>query len=132
MRDSNQIDWNVWLDTYRDTFASFSKAQHEGFRALERFARFHYAVAGDVLEASLAQAKATLGVRTAFGTQAIAEMLEKQAELGTQLTEKIRERAVEFSTLAAEVQESVGSFAAVANQRARGNNGRAHAGRKAA
>jgi len=88
MRDSNQIDWNVWLDTYRDTFASFSKAQHEGFRALERFARFHYAVAGDVLEASLAQAKATLGVRTAFGTQAIAEMLEKQAELGTQLTER--------------------------------------------
>jgi len=132
MRDTNQIDWNVWLDTYRDTFASFSKAQHEGFRALERFARFHYAVAGDVLEASLAQAKATLGVRTAFGTQAIAEMLEKQAELGTQLTEKIRERAEEFSTLAAEVQESVGSFAAVANQRARGNNGRAHAGRKAA
>ena len=132
MRDSNQIDWNVWLDTYRDTFASFSKAQHEGFRALERFARFHYAVAGDVLEASLAQAKATLGVRTAFGTQAIAEMLEKQAELGTQLSAKIRERAEEFSTLAAEVQESVGSFAAVANQRARGNNGRAHAGRKAA
>jgi len=132
MRDSNQIDWNVWLDTYRDTFASFSKAQHEGFRALERFARFHYAVAGDVLEAGLAQAKATLGVRTAFGTQAIAEMLEKQAELGTQLSEKIRERAEEFSTLAAEVQESVGSFAAVANQRARGNNGRAHAGRKAA
>jgi len=132
MRDTNQIDWNVWLDTYRDTFASFSKAQHEGFRALERFARFHYAVAGDVLEAGLAQAKATLGVRTAFGTQAIAEMLEKQAELGTQLTEKIRERAEEFSTLAAEVQESVGSFAAVANQRARGNNGRAHAGRKAA
>jgi len=132
MRDTNQIDWNVWLDTYRDTFASFSKAQHEGFRALERFARFHYAVAGDVLEASLAQAKATLGVRTAFGTQAIAKMLEKQAELGTQLSEKIRERAEEFSTLAAEVQESVGSFAAVANQRARGNNGRAHAGRKAA
>ena len=132
MRDSNQIDWNVWLDTYRDTFASFSKAQHEGFRALERFARFHYAVAGDVLEASLAQAKATLGAKTAFGTQAIAEMLEKQAELGSQLSDKIRERAEEFSTLAAEVQESVGSFAAVANQRARGNNGRAHTGRKAA
>jgi len=119
MRDTNQIDWNVWLDTYRDTFASFSKAQHEGFRALERFARFHYAVAGDVLEASLAQAKATLGVRTAFGTQAIAEMLEKQAELGTQLSEKIRERAEEFSTLAAEVQESVGSFAAFETPRRR-------------
>jgi len=58
----------VWLDSYKDTYASFSKAQHEGFRALEAFARFNYAVAGDVLEAGFAQAKATLGVRAAFGT----------------------------------------------------------------
>jgi hypothetical protein len=135
MRDRNQfdqIDWNVWLDSYRDAYASISKVQHEGFRALERFARFQYAVAGDVLEASLAQAKATLGVRTAFGTRAFADLLEKQAELGSQLSEKMRERAQEFSSLAAEVQESVGSFTAAANQRARGSNGRAHAGRKAA
>ena len=131
MRDRNQIDFNVWLDQYKDTYASFSRVQHEGFRALEAFARFNYAVAGDVLEASFAQAKATLGVRTAFGTQAIAELFEKQAELSTQLSEKIRERAQEFSTLAAEVQESVGSFAAAATHRARGN-GRAHSGRKAA
>jgi hypothetical protein len=132
MRDRNQIDWNVWFDTYKDSYASFSKAQYEGFRALERFARFNYTVAGDVLEAGLAQAKATLGARSAFGTQAIAELLEKQAELGSQLSEKIRERAVEFSTLAAEVQDSVGSFAAAAQQRAREANGRSHAGRKAA
>ena len=131
MRDRNQIDWNVWLDSYKDTYASFSKAQHEGLRALERFARFQYAVAGDVLEAGLAQAKATLGARAAIGTQAIAELLEKQAELSTQLSEKIRERAQEFSTLAAEVQESVGSFAAAATHRARAENGR-HASRKAA
>ena len=130
MRDRNQIDWNVWLDSYKDTYASFSKAQHDGFRALEAFARFNYAVAGDVLEASFAQAKATLGVRPAFGTQAMADLLEKQAELGTQLSEKIRARAQEFSTLAAEVQESVGSFAAAATHRARSENGR-H-GRKAA
>ncbi len=132
MRDRNQIDWNVWLDTYRDSYVSFSKAQHEGFRALERFARFNYAVAGDVLEAGLAQARATLGARAAFGTQAIVELLERQAEFGTQLTEKIRERAQEFSTLAAEVQDSVGSFAAAATQRARQSNGRSHAARKAA
>ena len=131
MRDPNQIDWNIWLDTYKDTYASFSKAQHEGLRALERFARFQYAVAGDVLEAGLAQAKATLGARAAIGTQAIAELLEKQAELSTQLSEKIRERAQEFSALAAEVQESVGSFAAAATHRARSENGR-HAARKAA
>jgi hypothetical protein len=131
MRDPNQIDWNIWLDTYKDTYASFSKAQHEGLRALERFARFQYAVAGDVLEAGLAQAKATLGARAAIGTQAVAELLEKQAELSTQLSEKIRERAQEFSALASEVQESVGSFAAAATHRARSENGR-HGGRKAA
>lgn len=131
MRDPNQIDWNIWLDTYKDTYDSFSKAQHEGLRALERFARFQYAVAGDVLEAGLAQAKATLGTRAAIGTQAIAELLEKQAELSTQLSEKIRERAQEFSALAAEAQESVGSFAAAATHRARSENGR-HASRKAA
>jgi hypothetical protein len=131
MRDPNQIDWNIWLDTYKDTYASFTRAQHEGLRALERFARFQYAVAGDVLEAGLAQAKATLGTRAAIGTQAIAELLEKQAELSTQLSEKIRERAQEFSALAAEVQDSVGSFAAAATHRARGENGR-HASRKAA
>ena len=131
MRDPNHIDWNIWLDTYKDTYASFSKAQHEGLRALERFARFQYAVAGDVLEAGLAQAKATLGARAAIGTQAIAELLEKQAELSTQLSEKIRERAQEFSAMAAEVQESVGSFAAAATHRARSENGR-HANRKAA
>ena len=131
MRDRNQIDWNVWLDSYKDTYASFSKAQHEGFRALEAFARFNYAVAGDVLEASFAQAKATLGARAAFGTQAFANLLEKQAELGTQLSERIRERAQEFSTIAAEVQDSVGSFAAAATHRGRGN-GRSPSARKAA
>ena len=131
MRDPNHIDWNIFLDSYRETYASFSKAQHEGLRALERFARFQYAVAGDVLEAGLAQAKATLGARAAIGTPAVAELLEKQAELSTQLSEKIRERAQEFSALAAEVQESVGSFAAAAEHRARAENGR-HASRKAA
>jgi Phasin protein len=131
MRDrDNQIDWNVWLATYKDTYASFSKAQHEGLRALERFARFNYAVAGDVLEAGLAQAKATLGARAALGTQALSDLLARQAELGSQLSEKFRERAEEFSTLAAEVQDSVGAFAA-SGARTRGN-GRSHAARKSA
>jgi len=75
-------------------------------------------VAGDVLEAGLAQAKATLSARAADGTQAIADLLQKQAELGTQLSEKLKARAQEFSALAAEVQESVGTFTADAANRA--------------
>jgi hypothetical protein len=110
-------DLNAWLDTYALT--AFSKAQQDWLKTLERFAIFNYAVAGDVLEASLAQASATLGTRAAQGTQAIADLLQRQAELGNQLSEKLRARAAEFSALAVAVQESVGSFAQAASQRAK-------------
>jgi Phasin protein len=113
-------DLNSWLETYKDTFASITKAQQDGFRSLERFARFNYAVAGDVLEAGLAQTRAALGARATMGTQVMAELLQKQAEVGTQLSEKLKVRAQEFSSLAAEVQQSVGSFATDAAQRAGG------------
>jgi hypothetical protein len=113
-------DLNSWLETYKDAFSTFSKAQQDAFQALERFARFHYAVAGDVLEAGLAQAKATLSARAAVGTQALAELFQKQAEIGTTFSEKLKTRAQEFSALAAGVQESVGNFAADAANRATG------------
>ncbi len=113
-------DLNTWLETYKETFASFSKAQQDGFKALERFARFNYAVAGDYLEAGLAHAKAALNARAAVGTQTVADLFAKQADLSNQLSEKLRARAQEFSTLASEVQESVSSFAADAATRAAG------------
>jgi hypothetical protein len=113
-------DLNAWLETCKETFASFGKAQQDGFKALERFARFNYAVAGDYLEAGLAQAKAALSARAAGGTQAVAELLAKQAELSNYLSEKLRARAQEFSTLASEAQEPASSFAADAADRAAG------------
>ena len=115
-------DLNSWLDSYKGTFSAFTRAQQDGFKALERFTRFQYAVAGDVLESGLASARAAIGVRATIGTQAVTELLQKQAELGTQLSEKLKARAQEFSALAAEVQESVGSFAADAANRAQGAN----------
>jgi hypothetical protein len=113
-------DMNAWMDSYKETWAAFSKAQHEGFKVLERFARFQYAVAGDYLEAALAHAKAALTARAAGGTQALSDLLAHQAELGTQLSEKLKARAAEFSTLASEVQEQVNSFATEAAHRATG------------
>jgi hypothetical protein len=103
-------DLNAWFETYQDTFASITKAQQDGLRALERFARFNYA--------GLAQTRAALGVRASAGTQVIAELLQKQSEIGAQLNEKMKARAQEFSSLAAEVQQSVGSFAAETANRA--------------
>jgi hypothetical protein len=118
---TDRQDLNTWIDTYRETFASFTKAQQDGFKALERFARFHYAVAGDCLEAGLAQTRVALSARAAIGTQAVADLLTKQSELSTQLSEKLRARAQEFSGLASEVQQSVSSFAAdTANRAAAG------------
>ncbi|HXZ60143.1 MAG TPA: phasin family protein [Steroidobacteraceae bacterium] len=119
MTDRN-YDLNTWLETYKETVASFGKAQQDGFKALERFARFNYAVAGDYLEAGIAQTKAALSARAAVGTQAVADLLAKQAELSHQLSDKLRSRAQEFSTLASEVQESVSNFATDAASRAAG------------
>jgi hypothetical protein len=117
---TDRYDLNAWLENYRESFASFSKAQQEGFKALERFARFNYAVAGDCLEAGLAQAKAAISARAAVGTQVVADLLARQAELSNQLSEKLRARAQEFSSLASEVQESVSNLAADAATRASG------------
>jgi len=106
------FDPNTWLDSFRDTFASVQKAQQEGFKAIERIARFQYAVAGDCLEAGIAQTRAALAAKTPM------ELLAKQTEVGTSLGEKLRARAQEFSTLASEVQTSVSSFATEAATRA--------------
>jgi hypothetical protein len=115
---TEHFDMNTWMETYKEAFSSFGKAQKDGFEALERFARFHYAVAGDVLEAGLAQAKATLAPKTVAGTQAIAELLQRQADLGSELSEKLKARAEEFTAMAADVQHTVGTYAAQAANRA--------------
>ena len=88
------------LDTYRSAFAPVLKAQQEGVNTVDRVGRYQYAVAGDYLEWSLAQAKLALAV------QSPADFFSKQVELTTALSEKLRARAEEFSTLATQVQAS--------------------------
>ena len=99
------LDLNTWLDACRESLASTHKAQEQGFKAVERFARFQYAVAGDYLEAGIAHTEAALAAKTP------AELLTKQTELNTRLGEKLRVRSQEFATIATEVQSSVASFA---------------------
>ena len=88
------------FETYRNAFAPALKAQQESITAIDRVGRYQYAVAGDYLEWSLAQAKAALGSQTP------AEFVSKQVELTTALSEKLRARAQEFVTLATEAQNS--------------------------
>src|ERR1035438_1113306 len=97
MSDST-FDPKAIFETYRNAFAPALKAQQDGIKAIDRVGRYQYAVAGDYLEWSLAQAKAALGA------QSPAEFVSKQIELTTALSEKLRTRVQEFVTLATDTQ----------------------------
>ena len=94
------FDPKAVFETYRNAFAPALKAQQEGITAIDRVGRYQYAVAGDYLEWSLAQAKAALGAQTP------AEFVSKQVELTTALSEKLRARAQEFVALATDAQST--------------------------
>jgi phasin family protein len=86
------------FEASRSAFAPALKAQQESIKAIDRLGHYQYAVAGDYLEWSVAQAKAAAGAQTP------AEFLSKQVELATALSEKMRVRAQEFVSLATEAQ----------------------------
>ena len=95
------------FESYRNAFAPALKVQQEGIQAIDRVGRYQYAVAGDYMEWSLAQAKAALSAQTP------AEFVSKQIELTTALSDKLRARVQEFITLATDSQAS---FTEVVNQ----------------
>jgi hypothetical protein len=97
---NSPFDPKTFFDAYRNAFAPALKAQQEGVKTLERLGRYQHAVAGDCLEWSLAHANAAVGVKTP------AELMSKQVELATALSEKLRVRAQEFVSLATEAQTS--------------------------
>lgn len=92
------------IESFRSAFAPVLNAQIEGLKTLDRFAHYQYAVAGDYLEYSLAQAKAGLGAKTPN------ELWAKHSELGTRLAEQLRARAQEFGSIATETQALVNQF----------------------
>ena len=89
---------NSVFEAYRKALAPATKAQQESVNAIDRVGRYQYAVAGDCLHWTLAQAK------TAVVTQTPAEFLSRQIELATVLSERLRVRAQEFFTLATDAQ----------------------------
>jgi Phasin protein len=94
----NPFDPKAILETYRSALAPVLKAQQEGVKAIDTVGRYQYAVAGDYLEWSLAQAQLALRAPTP------ADFFTQQVELTTALSEKLRVRAQEFAALAQEAQ----------------------------
>jgi hypothetical protein len=98
------FDLSTLFDSYRDALAPVFRAQQEGLKTIERLARYQFAVAGDYLEWSLSQAKASVGPKSA------ADLLSEQTALNTQFGEKLRARGDEFSQLATETQGVVSQW----------------------
>ncbi|MCC7463574.1 MAG: phasin family protein [Gammaproteobacteria bacterium] len=98
------LDPNTYIESFRNALAPVVRAQAEGLKTLDRFARQQYAIAGDCLEYTLAQAKAVVAAKTPN------DLLTAQSELGQKLTEQLRARAQEFSTIAAEAQSTLNRF----------------------
>jgi hypothetical protein len=104
-------DPNAWMDAYRESIAPVYKAQQEGLKTFERFTRFQYAVLGDYIDAGICHAQAALAAKNPL------DLMVKQVELGSQLSEKLRGRAQEFSTLASEAQGTVANLASETQSR---------------
>ena len=92
--NNTSFDPNTIIEAYRKTFAPAVKVQQEGVDVIDRVGRYQYAVAGDYLEWTLAQAKLALGAQTPT------DFVSKQMELANALGEKLRARVQEFVTLA--------------------------------
>lgn len=117
-------DPNAWMDAYRESFAPMYKAQQEGLKTLERFARFQHAVIGDYIDAGINHAQAALASKNPM------DLMVKQVELNSQLGDKLRHRAQEFSSLASDAQGSVANFANETADRIRGAQAKAEAASK--
>jgi hypothetical protein len=92
---------NAAFEAFRTAFAPVLRAQQEGLKALDRFAHYQYALAGDYLEFGVAQAKAVVNAKNP------AELFAKQSELGAKLNDQLRGRVQEFSSLATEAQATL-------------------------
>ena len=95
------FDVTALFDTYRQAFAPFIAAQQSGLKTMERLARYQFAVAGDFLEWSLAQAKTTAQPAS------VADLVTAQSALNTSFSQKLRVRADEFTQIASETQGTV-------------------------
>ena len=100
MTDRN-FDPTALFETYRNAFAPAIHAQHEGLKALERMARYQYAVAGDYMEWSLSHAQAFLAAKSPV------EFAAKQAELSSKIGEQLRGRVQELTAIASESQTAL-------------------------
>jgi hypothetical protein len=102
-------DFNPYFDFQKRAMAPFLHLNEFAVRTFERAARQGYEAAGEALEFSIAQARATL---TAKDPQQLAA---KQAQIATEFVGRQTERSNEWLKLASQAQAEMGKWAQAAN-----------------
>jgi hypothetical protein len=96
-----RLDSNAGLNSYRELLAPLLQVQQEGLKAVDRFARYEYALAGDCLKWSLAQFRVTLAASNPN------DFFAKQAELGIKFSEQLHSRIQELARIESGRQDVV-------------------------
>ncbi|MGH8287270.1 MAG: phasin family protein [Steroidobacteraceae bacterium] len=90
-------DFNV-VDFQNRFFAPFARLNELAVRNFEQAARFGYEVAGDVLELTIAQARAAADARD------VAALVSRQSELATSFIDKQSQRTNDWLKIATRAQ----------------------------
>jgi phasin family protein len=98
-------DFNTFIDLQKSALAPFTRFGEASLRSLERIARHQYAVAGDVLEYSLAHLNALAAAKDPAG------LVSHQSGLAADFVAKQTTRSNELFKLATEVQAEFGKLA---------------------
>jgi phasin family protein len=113
MATKQQQDSYTYLDFAKRAFAPTARFNELVVRNIEQTTRFHYEVAGDLIQATIEQLNAAASTRD-FGTLA-----SRQAEIMNRLTDKASKRSHELVKLATETQAQFANWVEEATQVAR-------------
>jgi len=108
-----QQDSYTYLDFAKRAFAPTARFNELVIRNIEQTTRFHYEVAGDLIQATIEQLNAATSTRD-FGTLA-----SRHAEIMNRLTDKASKRSHELVKLATETQSQFANWVEEATQGAR-------------
>ena len=103
-------DFNAFFDFQKRAIAPFAEMNEWAVRTFERAARQSYEAAGEAIEFSIAQARATVGAKD------LQQLASKQTELASEFVGRQTARSNEWLKFASTSQAEVGKWVASANE----------------
>ncbi len=97
-------DFNTLVDLQKSAFAPLARFSETSLRTFERVIRHNYAVAGDVLEYSIAHLNALTNAKDPAG------LVSQQSGLAADFVAKQTSRSTDFFKLATEAQAEFGKL----------------------